>query len=645
MGIVVTPDGSAVRTSSSPYVTLRESISMVARQIEDLAWINVSTDQTGREVPYEERKQLLARIRLYRRRSPLAKQAANLLQHYTLGKGISLSANNRVKIAPIIDEFWEDPANAQVFTSHQSQKERLDDVFTDGDLFIVLFPDSEQGTLHLGVLDAMFVEDIIPDRDNAKIPRWYKARKPKQSYDFTTNAWLTTSSDDIEYYRDWRNDEDRDAPPEAMIAKGLVYHVRINHRGRFGESELATAIDWLKAHKDFMEDRASLNRAASQIAWKKKRKGGPSEIAQEVSKLQSTLVTNRSRYETNPSNASAATIVENEGTNLEWVKTDTGDASADERILRMMAGSAMGGVPNHYFGDEAQANLATATAMELPLLKTYEDWQTLWGDVVKDILGFLLDTAHKAGRIGDRDDSTRYSERVTTPRAVLATPDVAGPAATVGAAKPPLPALGPGGKPVVEADVAEADVAEAGGMGTEKSFPLTVSLLPKTVPLQSVVSADESTGKLDWFVDVDFPPIIQKDLAAYVGAVKALYEMLPTGNIESQKLVVELMLIILDQNNIDDVMERMFPADAAPADLLTPPGSVPSTDPAALAKALQTLLGSAGAAAASPQAQLGAGAGAGAGPAAVTESIAEYRVRRVLQAARQADDALRAVGT
>jgi hypothetical protein len=619
VGIVVGPQGAIVRTSSSTYAQLHESISLVARQIEDLRWDSVSNDLSGREPSYEDRRDTLKRLRLYRRRSPLAKQAANLLQHYTLGKGIALSANNKVKVAPIVDEFWENPINAQVFTSHQSQKERLDDLFTDGDLFIVLFPNTDDGTLHLGVLDAMFVEDIIPDPDNAKVPHWYKCRKPESTYNFANGQWAPRTTTDFEYYRDWRNTDEAGgkAPRKSLIAEGLIYHVRINRRGRFGESELATAIDWLKAHKDFMEDRASINRAASQVAWKKKRKGGPSDVAGEVARLQSSLVNNPTRYEMNPT-TTAATIVENEGSSLEWVDTNTGGqaASADERILRMMAGSAMGGIPNHYFGDEAAANLATATAMELPLLKTYEDWQTLWGDVIKDIVGFLLDTAHKAGRIGERDDSARYSERVTTSRKVLGQPDVNDDATSKGT---------PGAPPT--------GVAEAAGEAP-KSSALTVSLMPKTVPLQSVTSANDASGKLDWFVDVDFPPIVQKEMDSYITAVKTLYEMLPTGNIESQKLVVELLLNLLDQNNVDEIMERMFPVDAAPDELNTPPGSVPNNDPQKLANALKGLLGAAG-----------ANAAAGPGePKPVMEAIAEYRVKRLLAAARQASDTLTAVG-
>lgn len=634
MGIVVAPDGSAVRTSSSEYAHLRESISAVSRALEDATWNNLSSDnETGKDRPYTDRKDALQRARLYRRRHPLAKQGGLLLQHYVLGKGISLKANNLVKVARIVDEFWEDPANSRVFTSHSAQKEHLDGLWTDGDLFIVMFPDQKVGSLHLGILDAFYVEDVIMDPNNSRIPRWYKVRKPESVYDWATGAYQPRVNDDYTYYRDWQNEESF-APPEKMISPGLVYHVRINPRGKFGQSELDAALDWLKAHKNFMEDRATTHRAAAQIAWKNKRKGGPSEVAAQAARLQSSIVANRARYETNPPPAAGATYVHNEGADMEWMETKISSASDDERELRMMVGSGLGGVPNHYFGDEANANLATATAMELPLLKTYEDWQTLWGDVIKDIIGFLLVTANKAGRLGDRDDSARYSDRVTTPRKVLGQGDVSDDA------NAGEPSKGGPPKPMAEADPVQQ----------QKSTTLAVTQISKTVPLESIQRADDADGKVDWFVDVDFPEIVHKDLQGAVTAIKALYEMAPPGNIESQKLVVEMVLKLLGENNLDQLMERLFPADAAPDELLNPPGSVNAQDPLALASALKGLIGAAGAAGAiaptvsAPTPKL-IGPGAPVKESAdddlaPVKAIAEYRVRRVLAAARQAVDAL-----
>ena len=98
----------------------------------------------------------------------------------------------------------------------------------------------------------------------------------------------------------------------------------------------------------------------------------------------------------------------------------------------MMAGAGMGGVPNHYFGDEANANLATATSMELPLLKAYESWQKWLGDAIGEILRFAIEVAHEAGKVGPEDKSMRYADRSMTSERVI---DQSVP-------KPPIPVPG-----------------------------------------------------------------------------------------------------------------------------------------------------------------------------------------------------------
>ncbi|KKL10172.1 hypothetical protein LCGC14_2558520, partial [marine sediment metagenome] len=58
----------------------------------------------------------------------------------------------------------------------------------------------------------------------------------------------------------------------------------------------------------------------------------------------------------------------------------------------------------HYFGDPSTGNLATATAMELPMLKAFLAYQTLWTGVYEDLDTIVLDQAEfKGDRFVDRD--------------------------------------------------------------------------------------------------------------------------------------------------------------------------------------------------------------------------------------------------
>lgn len=601
---IIQSGGRAVMTRPSPQARLREAVTEVSRALEDFNWQNLSTDwRTEGDRSFQDRKRDLRRIRTFRRRNPLAKQAASLLLHYVVGQGVSYKVENKKIVARLMDEFWGNTVNERVLTSHSGQKWFLDKCFTDGEFFLLLFPDEEAGTVEMGYLDAMFVDDVINDEQNSLVPKWYKVAKPEAKFNFNNGTWEpSTTSNDFIYYRDWRNDDP--APAGADMAEGLVYHIMPERNGKRGESQLAAALDWLKVHQEFMGDRATMNRAAAQVAWKKKRKAGASDVAAEVQRLRSTLAQSVASWEQNPAPASGSTIVENEGTSLEWVKTDTGAqaASADERTLRMMAGSGMGGIPNHYFGDEANANLATATAMELPLLKTYEDWQTFFRDVLDKVTEFMLQVANKAGRVPDRDDSKKYQERVTTMQGAVAQDTAVQEAFT--------PFTG------------NTD-AMAGGM------KLVMVPKPGAATAQPTALGGTDSNVVSWYIDFDFAPILQKEIGATLLALTQFLAMLPGENIESQKLVVEMALTVFGVNDLDQVMTRLYPDDMVAVLVPNRPPMQVGPDGKPIAPPKQVGPGAPPDAAVATKEALPEGA----------VSLAEHRTRRLLRLARHVDEA------
>ena len=87
-----------------------------------------------------------------------------------------------------------------------------------------------------------------------------------------------------------------------------------------------------------------------------------------------------------------ANWLQNEGINLESLPRTTGasDATADANGLKLMV-SAGTGIMLHYFGDPSTGNLATATAMELPMQKQFGAYQVFWKDAWRDIFSVVLD--------------------------------------------------------------------------------------------------------------------------------------------------------------------------------------------------------------------------------------------------------------
>ena len=79
--------------------------------------------------------------------------------------------------------------------------------------------------------------------------------------------------------------------------------------------------------------------------------------------------------------------MQNGGINREWMQNrDTGalQRKEDMRALKLYIYAGLG-FGEHYMGDPASGNLATATAMELPVLKMIQAEQKLWSSIYTDL--------------------------------------------------------------------------------------------------------------------------------------------------------------------------------------------------------------------------------------------------------------------
>jgi hypothetical protein len=118
--------------------------------------------------------------------------------------------------------------------------------------------------------------------------------------------------------------------------------------------------------------------------------------------------------------------------------------------------------------------------------------------------------------------------------------------------------------------------------------------------------------------------------------------MLPPQNIESQKLVIEMALTWLGTvNNLDQVMERLFPPDMLPVDQLDALASLakkinPPPPPTVIAPGAKQLP--------SGQPPVPAQARESDDDEDNTLTLAQYRTRRIIRLAREAEDALAVIG-
>ena len=348
---------------------------------EDVGWTRLSVSDTG-GAPVYDRVGSVKNARVYYLRDPLSKQAIRIWTGYSIGRGINWQAADE-GADKILREFWGATANQSVLST-QGQGQSSDKLLVDGEVFFVFFPAKGNGVTKIRRIDPLEITEIITDPDDRDTVLLYKR-------EFWAGSTMHTL-----YYPDYTNEtpnesaRDKDGKEVTADQQSPIYHVAFNTLAPRGVSLLYSAMDWSRAHRKFVEARASITQALAKFAWKAKVKGGSTAVSAVQSQLQSSLATGRGT-ENNPPAAAGSTWVENQGLDLTPIKTESGASAAqtDANMLLQMFGAAVGVFP-HYFGAGEAFRLATATAMERPMQIQFESYQKMWSDTYDNIFNYVL---------------------------------------------------------------------------------------------------------------------------------------------------------------------------------------------------------------------------------------------------------------
>lgn len=390
---------------------LLEAMTTYKRTLEDIGWINLSLTQSfDKDLIAGGYENMLKRCRLYYYNNPLAGHWIQLTTSFTFGQGISVPKAAASEIQEVINEFWNDPDNQKALTSKQSQIKLCDKLQYEGNLFVVLFVNKITGNVKVRIFDALEIKDIIKDSDDRLRPLFYKRSITKRKYNFTSDSYDMGTLNYV-YYPDWQvgDPEKYEIPANKIELEAFIYHVKINCdiNDKFGVPVLYRGLDWIKAHKDMAGDLATLVKSLSILAWKKKVKGTPAQVAALKSVLHARIDLK------NVPPAAGSTQIENEAVDTSPINIPTGGIKIGETGLKQMQlmVCAASNIFYHYFGDPSTGNLATATSMELPMVKTFLANQECWSGIYNDILQFVVNKKIEAGKLKGEVELNKETNR------------------------------------------------------------------------------------------------------------------------------------------------------------------------------------------------------------------------------------------
>ena len=373
------------------YRDVREALADLERVAEDIGWVKVNDrndeSHASAKCSFDE---MVKRSRLAFIKNPIVGQAVALTTNYTFGEGISEPRSNDEEVQSIISEFWNHPDNKISFTTNEPQIKISNKLQYDGELAICFKVDND-GSVYVRFMDPLSISNVLYDQSDSLRPLFYKRRiKMKDQYvpDFANG--LAHLRDVKQYMPLWFellkafNINDADVPKNTFL-----YHVKINNDilDSRGVPEVYRALDWMNANAKINSDMSLFINTQAQFAWKKKFKGTKAQMQSARAR------TGQNTQLTNPGRGAGSVIFENEKIENEAIDLKPGSGQLFEIGIRrtLLMTIAAFGMMEHYFGDPSTGNLATTTAMELPMLKKFLSRQKTWEGIYLNVINFALD--------------------------------------------------------------------------------------------------------------------------------------------------------------------------------------------------------------------------------------------------------------
>lgn len=356
-----------------------------------------------------ERARAVAESRRLWKYSPLAQWSISLWTNYGLGESLRVTCADE---DADIDwqEFLKADRNAAILADDHIQ-DLSNKLLVTGERYLVIFASDQDGEATIRKIAPEEIVEIVTHPDDNSVPLFYK-----RQWTDTKNAQQTM------YYPDWKaffekqggisealalDTEFRDGKTLAdyVLPNGakradtanehtavVVLHIAHNQKGEDelrGWPILAAAAPYIRAHKQFLENRLAISASQAMYVREFITKSGSRGVAAVKSKLASRLNAS-TYYDTNPPAVPGSSLVHNEAIEYRDLPkgTGAGDAKSDNEIFAWFALLATSLFPTSAGLDTSR--WATALAMDKTQSMQWNRYQTFWAAQFRKIVKIIL---------------------------------------------------------------------------------------------------------------------------------------------------------------------------------------------------------------------------------------------------------------
>ncbi len=208
---------------------MRESLADLELQLEDAEWTRLSFE-SGQEFSREGLKRICALSRLYFLKNPLINRAVTLQSMYVWAQGVSIQGSSPL-IDGVVQAFLDDEQNKAELFGHQARSMKEQDLQVTGNLFFSLFTHLSTGRVRISSIPVDEITDIITNPQNRKEPWYYKRVWTPQTLSVDSGV-VAAEGTKTAYYPDWKYTPDALSKPKRIGGHPVmwdapVYHVKV----------------------------------------------------------------------------------------------------------------------------------------------------------------------------------------------------------------------------------------------------------------------------------------------------------------------------------------------------------------------------------------------------------------------------------
>ena len=450
--------------------------------------------------------------------NPLVNHALEVQAHYVFGQGVQVAARHPA-INDVIRAVWEDPGNRAELTSAAAQLRAEIELSSTGNLFLVLFTEARTGHMRIRSIPIEEIDDVITDPGDRRTPWFYRRVWSERQ----TNNGRETTVRRVALYPDWRYQPRRNQRPASIGGVPVHWTAPIMHRAVGGTALMRFGVPETYSALDWVVAvREDLERFATirraQASFAARITTAGGRKGVAASKARLATTSGTAAGETNPPPISGSTFIGAQG-------------AAKYDVVRLS-----GAAPHPE--DARRLGLMAAAGLGIPET-------ILFGNA-------------DVGNLATSKTLDRPTELKMRARQELWNETI---------------------RDLLDYAIDQAILAPQGPLRTLATVTRDAATGATTITMRSDPNAGAGAEPIDRTPLITFPEILERDTKARVDAIVAGAGQLPET---AQRVIARLVLVALDVDDIDAVMDELYPPEDDGADAEAPAAPVPDVDTDAL---------------------------------------------------------------